>query len=45
VPCGFSDGLPVGMQLIGPHFSEETLLGIAHAYETATEWSDARAVI
>ena len=45
VPCGFSDGLPVGMQLIGPHFSEETLLRIAHAYETATEWSDARAAI
>ena len=42
VPCGFSDGLPVGMQLIGPHFSEETLLRTAHAYETATEWSFAR---
>ncbi|HIN25247.1 MAG TPA: Asp-tRNA(Asn)/Glu-tRNA(Gln) amidotransferase subunit GatA [Dehalococcoidia bacterium] len=42
VPCGFSDGLPVGMQLIGPHFSEETLLRTAHAYETATEWSSAR---
>ena len=26
IPCGFSDGLPVGMQFIGPHFSEETLL-------------------
>ncbi|PKB70631.1 MAG: aspartyl/glutamyl-tRNA amidotransferase subunit A [SAR202 cluster bacterium Io17-Chloro-G6] len=43
VPCGFSDGLPVGMQLIGPHFSEESLLRTAHAYETATRWSDARA--
>ena len=42
VPCGFSDGLPVGMQLIGPHFSEETLLRTAHAFETATEWSSAR---
>jgi len=42
VPCGFSNGLPVGMQLIGPHFSEETLLRTAHAYETATEWSSAR---
>ena len=42
VPCGFSDGLPVGMQLIGPHFSEETLLRIAHAYESTTHWSDAR---
>ncbi len=45
VPCGFSDGLPVGMQLIGPHFSEETLLRIAHAYQTVTRWSDARAPI
>ncbi len=42
VPCGFSDGLPVGMQLIGPHFSEETLLRTAHAFEAATEWSSAR---
>ena len=33
VPCGFSDGLPVGMQLIGPHLSEERLLNIAYAYE------------
>ena len=36
VPCGFSDGLPVGLQLIGPQFSEETLLRTAHAYESAT---------
>jgi len=42
VPCGFSDGLPVGMQFIGPHFSEEILLRTAHAYEAATEWSSAR---
>ena len=38
VPCGFGDGMPVGMQLIGPSLSEETLLRIAHAYEQATEW-------
>ena len=42
VPCGFSDGLPVGMQFIGPHFSEGALLRTAHAYEAATEWSSAR---
>ena len=42
VPCGFSDGLPVGLQLIGPQFSEETLLRTAHAYESATGWSRAR---
>ena len=38
VPCGFSGGLPVGMQLIGPHLSEATLLQIGYAYEQATEW-------
>ena len=41
VPCGFSQGLPVGMQLIGPHLSEQRLLRIAHAYEQATEWHKA----
>ncbi len=42
VPCGFSQGLPVGMQLIGPHLSEQRLLRIAYAYEQATEWHEAR---
>ena len=42
VPCGFSQGLPVGMQLIGPAWSEETLLMIAHSYQQATEWHLAR---
>ena len=41
VPCGFADGLPVGMQLIGPHLSEARLLNIAYAYEQATEWHKA----
>ena len=40
VPCGFVDELPVGMQLIGPHLSEPTLLRAAHAYEQATGWHD-----
>nr|CAA9212004.1 Aspartyl-tRNA(Asn) amidotransferase subunit A @ Glutamyl-tRNA(Gln) amidotransferase subunit A [uncultured Armatimonadetes bacterium] len=42
--CGFSeDGLPIGLQLMGPAFSEETLLRIAHAYELATDWHTRRA--
>ena len=42
VPCGFAEGLPVGMQLIGPHLSETRLLRIAYAYEQATEWRKAK---
>jgi aspartyl-tRNA(Asn)/glutamyl-tRNA(Gln) amidotransferase subunit A len=38
VPCGFSDGLPVGLQLIGRAFDEATILRAAHAYERSTEW-------
>lgn len=38
VCCGFLGGLPVGMQLQGPAFSEETLLNIAHAYQQVTDW-------
>jgi aspartyl-tRNA(Asn)/glutamyl-tRNA(Gln) amidotransferase subunit A len=35
IPCGLSDGLPVGLQLIGPQFSENTLFGVGHALERA----------
>jgi aspartyl-tRNA(Asn)/glutamyl-tRNA(Gln) amidotransferase subunit A len=35
VPCGLSEGLPVGLQLIGPQFSENTLFRIGHALEKA----------
>lgn len=39
VPAGLSsDGLPIGLQLIGKHFGEETILRAAHAFEQATEW-------
>jgi aspartyl-tRNA(Asn)/glutamyl-tRNA(Gln) amidotransferase subunit A len=37
-PCGFVDGLPVGLHLVGPHFGEEAILRCAHHYERATEW-------
>jgi aspartyl-tRNA(Asn)/glutamyl-tRNA(Gln) amidotransferase subunit A len=39
IPCGFDEkGLPVGLQLMGRHFSEGQLLGVAHAYQQATDW-------
>lgn len=38
VPCGFMTGLPIGMQIIGPHFAEERLLNVAHRYQGATDW-------
>ena len=38
LPCGFVGGLPVGMQLIGPHFSEARMLNAAHRYQMETDW-------
>ena len=39
VPCGFTKaGLPIGLQIVGPHFQEARVLAVARAYETATEW-------
>ncbi len=39
VPCGITSGnLPVGLQMIGRHFDEESIFKIAYAYEQATEW-------
>jgi aspartyl-tRNA(Asn)/glutamyl-tRNA(Gln) amidotransferase subunit A len=38
-PVGFDEkGLPIGMQLMGPHFREEILFEVAHAYQQATDW-------
>ena len=42
VPCGFSNGMPVGMQLIGRHLSEDVLLQIGHAYQSVTGWHNMR---
>ena len=42
VPCGFSDGLPVGLQLMGPAMAEATLLRTGYAYEQATDWHTKR---
>jgi aspartyl-tRNA(Asn)/glutamyl-tRNA(Gln) amidotransferase subunit A len=39
IPCGFTlNNLPVGLQIIGKHFDEESILKIAYAYEQSTDW-------
>src|SRR5579885_2647080 len=38
VPCGFAGGLPVGLQIVGPHFSEAKLLNVGHLYQRETDW-------
>jgi len=38
VPCGFADGLPVGLQIVGPHFAEGAILSCAHQYQQLTQW-------
>ncbi|GBG13726.1 aspartyl-tRNA(Asn)/glutamyl-tRNA(Gln) amidotransferase subunit A [Novimethylophilus kurashikiensis] len=38
IPAGFSNGLPVGLQIIGNYFSESRMLGIGHAFQQATDW-------
>ncbi|MFL2105068.1 Asp-tRNA(Asn)/Glu-tRNA(Gln) amidotransferase subunit GatA [Desemzia sp. FAM 23991] len=42
IPCGFSEGMPVGLQLIGNHFDEQTIYQAAYAFEQATEFHKAR---
>jgi aspartyl-tRNA(Asn)/glutamyl-tRNA(Gln) amidotransferase subunit A len=39
LPCGFTrEGLPIGLEIAGPHFSESKILALAQAYERATDW-------
>jgi aspartyl-tRNA(Asn)/glutamyl-tRNA(Gln) amidotransferase subunit A len=46
LPCGFSrGGLPIGLQLMGRPFEEETLLRAAYAYEQNTQWRAKKPVI
>jgi aspartyl-tRNA(Asn)/glutamyl-tRNA(Gln) amidotransferase subunit A len=42
IPAGFSDGLPVGLQLIGNYFEEPRLLNAAHRFQQATDWHQQR---
>ena len=39
VPCGFSkDGLPIGLQIVGPAYGEPVVLSVAYAYQKTTDW-------
>ncbi|MEM9413285.1 MAG: amidase family protein, partial [Planctomycetota bacterium] len=38
IPCGFSEGLPIGLQLQGPYLGESMLLNAAHQYQMLTDW-------
>jgi aspartyl-tRNA(Asn)/glutamyl-tRNA(Gln) amidotransferase subunit A len=38
IPAGFVNDLPIGLQIIGPNFTEAKLLNIAHQYQQATDW-------
>ena len=38
IPCGFVRNLPVGLQIVGPHFSEGLMLNAAHLYQRETDW-------
>ncbi len=42
IPCGFANGLPVGLQLIGNYFAEGRLLNAAHQFQQATDWHNQR---
>jgi amidase len=38
IPCGKSGGLPIGLQLVAPHFREDLLVRVAHAFQRAVDW-------
>lgn len=40
LPCGLSNGLPVGMQIMGNYFKEDTLFNLAYSYEQSTNWHE-----
>lgn len=42
IPCGFDNGLPIGMQIIGKHFDEGTVYRVAHAFEQTTDFHKQR---
>ena len=42
VPCGFKDGLPMGLQIMGRPMEEETVFRLGHAYQEATDWHTRR---
>jgi len=46
VPCGFSKtNLPIGLQIMGQQWGEETVLKVGHAYESATDWNTKKPVV
>ncbi|MEO1948171.1 MAG: amidase family protein, partial [Methylophilaceae bacterium] len=41
IPAGFSNGLPVGLQIIGNYFDEARMLNVGHTYQQVTDWHTA----
>ena len=45
LPCGFADGMPIGLQILGPPLGERAILNAAYAYEQATDWHKQRPLL
>jgi aspartyl-tRNA(Asn)/glutamyl-tRNA(Gln) amidotransferase subunit A len=45
IPCGFSNGLPLGLQIIGKHFDEGTIYRVAHVFEQSTDYHKQKPVL